>query len=321
MNELSSVNFFSQNFSAFEISTKKEIYKEANENHKVDLVRQLNDLGMKPEVPSFSSPTIISSFMDIATKYDVIRDFLRQLRQTNRLLTEKEFESLDNKNLVQKTNLNRLLGHSHLMEKINENNLKFMKVPYKIAVIEGVETIEIRGATINYDLYGFDSDQIKIYSEKIEPINRKITRDEIDEFIIIIAISNFTDLWPENIIVAKDGIYFIDTELKSFLGYTEWGNKLKRFKKLISQEDKIYFKEKINKELEKPNLLKENNEYLHLKMELKSLNRLKDKGLEDEDEIKKIERKITALEYVGTSKSGFNIVFPNIFTFKVKDII
>jgi hypothetical protein len=88
--------FSIQDFSTLETMSKRALYQEANESHNVNLVRQLNDLGMKPKVPSFSGPTIISNFMDIATKYDIILGFLKKLRQTNRLLIEYDYLALRN---------------------------------------------------------------------------------------------------------------------------------------------------------------------------------------------------------------------------------
>src|SRR5690606_17992681 len=117
-----------QNFNSFDDVTRKAIYQEANENHNVDLVRQLNELGMKPNIPSFSGPTIISNSMDIATKHDIILHFLTELRKTNKLLTQSEFQALPSEKWKEKINLSRILGRDHLMQKIQEHNLKHIKV-------------------------------------------------------------------------------------------------------------------------------------------------------------------------------------------------
>ena len=57
-----------------------------------------------------------------------------------------------------------------------------------------------------------------LYVREIKEVDRKITREEADEFIEMITDSNYTDLNVENFILATDGIYVIDTELKSFGG-------------------------------------------------------------------------------------------------------
>ncbi len=321
MNEIKNSNFSSQNFNLLEIKDKKEIYQKANESQNVDLVRHLNSLEMKPEVPNFSGPTIISSFMDIATKYDAILKFLKDLRKTNRLLTEREFQPLSTKKWFKKSSLTRLLGCDHLMKKIRENQLTYMKTPLKIAVIEDVEALEVKGWAYSDNIYEIYSDQVKIYAEEIKSIERKLSREEIDELIKVIAAANFIDLWPENIVVAEDGVYFIDTEFKSFAGSICW-EKMGRFEPLINEEDKVYFKKKIQEKMDKPKTIKEKNDYDFLKSILNIFNELTPALIEkNKDKIEEIKNKIQSLEYVGAKEVGSNWTRPNEFTFNLKDII
>lgn len=188
---------------------------------------------MKPSVPSFIGPTIISNFMDIATKHDIILHFLKELRKSNRLLTMREFRSLPSKGWVKKDQLNRILGCDHLMQKIRENNLKHIKVPLKVAVVKQTKSLKVSGWHYIDNLYDIQSDQIRIYAERITSVDRKLSREEIDEIIQVIATSQFADLWPSNIVLADDGIYFIDTEFKSFTGSLCWAN-MERFESLVS---------------------------------------------------------------------------------------
>ncbi len=322
MNATINSSFSIQDFSSLEMMSKRAIYQEANESHNVDLVRQLNDLGMKPKIPSFSGPTIISNFMDIATKYDTILVFLKELRQTNRLLTEKEFQPLSAKKWFQKSSLSRMLGCDHLMRKIMENQLTHMKIPLKVAVVKNTESLEVRGWEYSDNLYELHSDQVKIYAEKIKRVERKLSRDEIDELIQVIATANFLDLWPENIVIAKDGVYFIDTEFKSFAGSICWG-KLGRFESLIDEKDKAYFKEKVEEKMNEPETIKENNGYNYLKNILRIFKRLPESSLEETDrkEIEEIENKICNLEYVGAKEVGSSWIKPNSFSFNLKDIL
>lgn len=313
-------SFSTQDFVTLEMMSKRAIYQEANETHNVDLVRELNDLGMKPEVPSFSGPTIISNFMDIATKYDTILGFLKKLRQSSRLLTEKEFQPLSTKKWYQKSSLSRILGCDHLMQKIMENQLKYMKTPLKIAVVEDTELLKISGWEYLDNLYDINSDQVKIYAEKIKGVERKLTRNEIDELIQVIATANFIDLWPQNIVVAEDGIYFIDTEFKSFAGSICW-EKMGRFASLISEEDKTYFKKKVQEKMDEPKPKKEINGYDTLENILDMLNKLPSSTEEQKDKIEEIKNKMLNLEYVGAKKAGSSCKRPNKFTFNLKDIL
>lgn len=313
--------FSTQDFSTLEIMSKRAIYQKANESHDVDLVRDLNDLGMKPKVPSFSGPTIVSNFMDIATKYDTILEFLKRLRQSNRLLTEQEFQPLSTKQWFQKSNLSRILGCDHLMRKIMEKQLKHMKIPLKIAVVEDKKSLEISGWEYSDNLYEIHSDQVKIYAEKINRVDRKLSRDEIDELIQVIATANFLDLAFQNIVVAEDGVYFIDTEFKSFDGSICW-EKMQRFESLISEEDKTYFEKKIQQKMDEPREKKEINRYHSLKNMLDIFDELPQSSIEKyKNIIEEIKNKILSLEYVGAKESGIWWRKPNKFTFNLKDIL
>jgi hypothetical protein len=298
-------------------SDQRAIYQKANETHNVDLVRQLNEVGMKPTVPSFSGPAIISNFMDIATKHDIILGFLKDLRQTNRLLTEKEFQPLSDKKWIQKYKLSRIMGCNHLMRTIKENNLQHIKIPLKVAVVDNAESLKVTGWEY-FNLYDFNSDQIKIYAEKIERIERKLTRVEIDELIQVFAMANFTDLNPENILVAEDGIYFIDTECQSFSRQIHW-RKMERFESLISDDDLTYFRGKVEEKMNEPETKKDVNEYEKLNYVLRTI-----KGLPTEaykNEIEELENKISRLEYVGAKEVGSDCLRPNNFTFNLRDIL
>ena len=74
------LSFSMQTFNALDMAAKRALYQEANETHHVDAVREMNELGMKPDHPPVSPPSIISNFMDIGTKYNVILGFLKELR-------------------------------------------------------------------------------------------------------------------------------------------------------------------------------------------------------------------------------------------------
>lgn len=314
--------FSIQDWNTLEAMPKKALYQEANESQNVDLVRKLNGFGMKPEVPNFSGPTIISNFMDIATKYDTILGFLKELRRSNRLLSEQEFQPLSTKKWIKKSMLSRILGCDHLLRKIMEKELKHMKIPLKIAVVEDAELLKVSGYEYSDNLYDLYSDQIKIYAEKINSVERKLSRDEIDELIQVIAIANFLDLWPENIVIAKDGVYFIDTEFKSFAGSICWG-KLGRFESLVDENDKVYFKEKLEEKMNEPEIIKENNGYNYIKNILRIFKKHPESSLEETDrkEIEEIENKIFCLEYVGAKEAGTSWMKPNNFLFNLKDIL
>ncbi len=59
---------------------------------------------------------------------------------------------------------------------------------------------------------------LKIFAEEIEEDNRLISFKEAEELITLIEASGFSDIKAANFIIAKDGIYFVDTEFNSFAG-------------------------------------------------------------------------------------------------------
>ena len=246
-------NFSMENFSALDIEKKRALYQKANEEENIELVRQLNQLGMKPEVPPILGPSIISNLMDVATKYDILLQYFKNLRQTNRLFKEKEFENLSDKKWRQKYNFSRLLGCDHMAKKISELHLTRIKVPTKVMVVEAPEHLQVEAwdPEENGQLFEIRPKQIKIYAEEIESVDRKLTRNEIDEIIQIIASANFTDMHAGQLIVAKDGIYFIDTEFRSFEGSINWAQ-VGSFYVFVAEEDKSYFLGKLKEKDQEP---------------------------------------------------------------------
>jgi hypothetical protein len=138
------LNIQLNNFNSLCDVEKRNLYRQANITHNFGLVRHLNDLGMKPTVPSFPGPAIISTSMDIDTKYNAILGFLKNLRENNRLFTGKEFKDISEKRWINKGNkLSRILGCDFLDQKIIELQLKHIKVPLKIAVVKDSEELTI----------------------------------------------------------------------------------------------------------------------------------------------------------------------------------
>jgi hypothetical protein len=307
-----------KDFLTLDVEAQRAIYQQANEDGDIEAVRGLNELGMKPPIPSFSGPSIISSFMDIASKYDAIFSFFKNLRETNRLLTEREALSLSTKEWIKKGSLSRIMGRDHLVQKIAEKNLACIKVPEKIVVITETKELIIegwqekaRGMDSFYTLY---SDQVTTYAKKIESVERKLSRKEIDELIQIIAAANFSDLNRDNIVVAQDGIYLIDTEFKSFADRISW-EKMGRFNGLIDQEDLAYFQNSVQEKAKEPLTIGEPTYYHSLTFYLTAM---QEAGQTPPETIKTA---VTALEYVGMKKAGNGCFSQNTFSLNLNDIL
>lgn len=300
-----------------DLFSKRALYQEANETHNVDLVRELNEQGMKPEAPVPLKPSIISGYMDIATKHDLILGFFKELRQTGKLLTEMEFQELPPKKWIRKSNLSRILGCDHLIQLIKKRCFKHIKTPVKKVVVQGSDTLEIMGYDTKDGLYDMQSKQITIYAEKIKSIERKLSIEEIDEFIQIVDEANFVDLNPENIVVAEDGLYFIDTEFKSFAGTVHFG-KMGRFECFIDKKDRAYFRRKVTEKMEEKRPVREINEYGSLVNILEMLSQVPEPPIRQMEELR---AKISKLEYVGARKSGSAWYNPNKFSLSLTEIL
>ncbi len=318
-----------QSFSSLDENTKNATYQQANETHQVHVVRQLNQQGIKPQSPQAPSPSIASQYMDIATKYDKILGYLKELRQTHRLLTEQEFQPLSTRKWIHKNDINRMLGCDHIMRKIAENNLKYIKVPEKIAVIENTEYLNINGFVDTFSFYSIETDQIKVFAQEVKRVDRKLSRDEIDELITIVAAANFVDLWPANIFIAEDGVYFIDTEFKSFGGDIEWG-KMGRFTSLVSEEDMGYFTELVNKKLaesrsvpQRKSLYQINDSYKTLSNRMDLIETIFSPEQKEpiKEQINELKQKLFHLELVGNKIAGYDYLNPNRFTLCTKDFM
>lgn len=311
-----------KDFDLLDIQTKKTLYQEANEREDVALVRQWNDLGMRPEISHFSGPSPISPFMDIATKNDRLIGYLKKLAQTNKLQKDRTFllSPLYTANKwVKKGNFSRMPGAEYLMQDLEELGITRIKVPLKVAIIKNrTSLLKMTGhESPDGQSYYIDSSQIAVYAKRIQGVDRKFTREEIDQFILIVVVKRWTDLHPENIILAEDGIYLIDTESKSFDGTLNLEN-LERFESLISEEDLPYFREKTREEINKAKMIKNVSAISGHYQSLIAISRICADLPENERE--ELNGRISHLKYVGMEKVGYSFLNPNHFSFDLTDI-
>jgi len=238
---LQNIDFQDEEFLALNPEIKRSIYQTANSLVKVSLVARLNSLGMHSPETLIQNRDIISEYMDCALIEQSIFDFLIKLRREGRLFTEAERppKSLCETHL-KKYKFTRIQGEYRLESLIQKLELKCIKVPQKAVMLTDLcsEKISFR-VNIHHQIEA-NCDDLHVYAPRISSSDRLISREEILELFAIIEASNFVDMWPENFIVAEDGIYFIDTEAKSFEGYIDW-DKMKRFGGLVAEEDQEWF--------------------------------------------------------------------------------
>ena len=205
---------------------QEKLYRDANIKADCKAVEAMNEWGMHQKFPLYG-PAIISGYMDVATQRGIINDKLKQLQQQGRLLEHHQFEVTNA--WIKKSQLGRILGRDYLEEKIQLLALKYMKVPNKIAVFKEAANSSKLVIKLFQGVH-FDeteSDQLDIYAERIKPIDRKLTNEEVEELFKLLAASGYADITSENFIIAADGLYFIDTEFSAFAEEPDW-SKLKR---------------------------------------------------------------------------------------------
>jgi hypothetical protein len=261
-------NFSDENFLNLSIKDQKAVYQTANNLCNVPFVERIKNLNPALEPISETvlngnvviQPSITSQFMDVVTIKNIIFHHLKEFRSSNQLFKEDEIPnkiSFDNNWIKKKGNsFGRILGSSYLELLINNLQLKHIKVPKKILIIN-LEKNEKKSVTINplaQRMITIHIPHSYIYVEKITGLlkpdgKRKFTQEEIQELFTILEASQYSDLNVENFIVTDNAIYFIDTEfIPGFDNILEW-NKLIRFFGYIAKEDEQFFSDLLNDKL------------------------------------------------------------------------
>jgi hypothetical protein len=247
-------DFNDEEFLSLTPELQRLIYRTANNFNNILLVARLNTLGTYNFVDiSIKKPCILSMRMDCATTYQNVSDYLVKLRQENRLLTETEFKDLHAHQSWRKKDhkITRIFGRDCILQLIEKLHLKHIKVPEKKVVISSnQETLSFEIAQCgDQGLVDLRCDEIDIYAQTVQRTDRFVSREEITELLIIIEAANFSDLWDRNFIVAEDGIYFIDTEIKSFIALIQWGN-MGRLTCFMAEDDQEWFAQQIEQKFE-----------------------------------------------------------------------
>ena len=210
-------NFPEKEFTELNQELKAKIFFVANAFGNEEMVIKLKSLGMNvvPVVPV--GPSILAHNMDIITRRNVMEGFLKDLRTGGLLLTTEEFSALeetDSKYIRKGLNqIGRIQGRNFIEKVAEENGLKHIKVPKKMAVVSD-KSISI-GFSDQLELIPKQG-QVTIYAERIEKDDRTLSLEEGIELMIALEKTGYNDFFGENFFIAKDGIYFIDTEYENF---------------------------------------------------------------------------------------------------------
>ncbi len=255
INVFKNLDFNDEEFLCLSSEMQSLIYRTANNFNNTLLVARLNTLGKYTTNAPITRPSILSLRMDIATAYQILSDYLVKLRQEDRLLTENEFQDFQsNQSWRKKSDFTRILGRDYILHLVEELHLKHIKVPVKKAVINpSNETISFKISQHGKgDLVRMDSEDITIYAQDIQKVDRLLSREEMTELFTIIEAAKFTDLKDVNFIIAEDGIYFIDTEIRSFYDTNEWAG-MKNLSCFMPEKDQEWFIDQIRLKSEDQN--------------------------------------------------------------------
>lgn len=206
-------NFTQKEFSELSDQQKQQLYFIANAFLHEQFVTKLDAFGMHQKPLFFPGAYIFAANMNFLAVKKTMHDFLVTLKQQNLLMSASQFAKEDQAKYMSKgDNLGRLFGRNFVEKLAKEHGCKYIKAPKKIVVVDkDKQAIDLRLS--NLDLISRD---ITVYAEKVEYVERNFKLEEALEFALMIEKTGYNDFAGQNFIVAKDGIYFIDTELKDF---------------------------------------------------------------------------------------------------------
>jgi hypothetical protein len=162
--------------------------------------------------------TIINQSMNALQAEITIQLFLKDMRQKGLLMSRQEFDAMPTRYSRRKDDLVRIVGREFVQQKIEALGAKFVKVAKKILVVESENTTgKFQIHPLWKKPFSFESDDIACYVQEIENTRQYISFEEMVELFDVIEATGFSDLWPKNFRKTDDGIYFIDTEYKSFM--------------------------------------------------------------------------------------------------------
>lgn len=169
-------------------------------------------------------PSIFKHSMKDEEIEQIGRSFFEELKDEGLLLTKQQFDESGIKEAcIRKSfDIGRILGSHYITKTAEELGLKHIKVPKKYAVIshdrENKSSLE---AFVDKRTLEIKTHEVEIYAEKITPLERKATREELKELLQILEATGYGDFMGDNFFVGRnqngeEGIYFIDTEYNNF---------------------------------------------------------------------------------------------------------
>jgi hypothetical protein len=210
------------------------------------LRRVFPDLHPLPPRP----PSLFSLNMDAIAVEHTLQEYVKGLRAQDQLFTQQEFDALDNTKYIHAHKcighmvVEKWLGHHFFVE---DNTIK---IPKHIAVINTpAETLRLQvGPWKSLNLLSSDID---IYIEKITPLDRKATREEMTNLLWSFCFYGIRLLHEEHVMMGKnekgeEGIFLVDIDQMQ-LGDPPAVPSLNCLTQLISPDDHQWLHDQIQR--------------------------------------------------------------------------
>lgn len=223
------------------------------------------NLSIPPVAPSF-----LSESMDCSESQSALIEFLRTLREEERLFTTTECEACKKHMIKGDKPVERLIGAKFLEQVINDLHVSSVKVSNQVLVMSKEKKhIEAWVRIYPMESLGFienavlvESLDFELFVTEVKSCDRFISVSEMENLVAVIEHGRLSDIALSNIIVAEDAIYLIDTEYKSFSNQIQ-GEKLQRLGDLLDESDRTWFIEFIAKKIDEMDKLYLQNTFLH----------------------------------------------------------
>lgn len=157
-------------FLNLDIELQKKIYMIANTYNNFDLIEKLNECSgiyvSDQDLIYCNGPNGVLAYnMDAIRIKETLTKFFKQLRSDAKIFTKAEFDEKIFGGIEKGNDFGRLLGKEYVDRTIQKLNLKYIKTPLKVVVLQGLSThlkiMVTPSAKINIQNY------IKLYAKRI----------------------------------------------------------------------------------------------------------------------------------------------------------
>lgn len=216
--------FVEGRFGELDATLQKDIYRCANLYMHENLVAQLNGL-QKREKQEWLFPlgnSILASNMDVIQIRKMLQDFLGNLKSQGILVSKQEAVP---DQIAIKTEFGELIYQNYAEQIIQKLQLKHIKIGKSCAIARHSSSIQINIQAIkSKDQDNMDSSlsyieitckDLQVLKEEIQPVERKLSREEIEELNKFYEETGFI---PDesNTTIARDGIYLTSIQPYSY---------------------------------------------------------------------------------------------------------